>query len=107
MQEMYSFENEEIVKNSKKYKLSAEAEAIVKEYREKAEAVNRPFTSFVANNNLYVLKWLDWTDELSPLFSPVWNLKEDRKYTIVDLSLEETAPYEVFEMQKLINSIKL
>ena len=101
---MYNFENVDIVKNSNFDTLQVEAKEIIEEYRKEAEKINKPFTAFIANNVVYVLKWLDWTDKLSPLFSPVWNITKNRKYTIVDLNLEETAPFEVFEMQKLISN---
>lgn len=101
MEKIYGFENVDI--NT----LPSEAKEIIREYREEAEKVNKPFSSFIENETLYALKWLDWSTKLSPLFAPVWNLKESRKYTIEDLNKEETAPKKVFEMQKLISNVIL
>ena len=53
---MYNFENVDIVKNSNFDTLQVEAKEIIEEYRKEAEKINKPFTAFIANNVVYVLK---------------------------------------------------
>lgn len=50
MEKINSFENVDI--NT----LPSEAKEIIREYREEAEKVNKPFSSFIENETLYALK---------------------------------------------------